>query len=79
AGVYADAEIGWHVAASATVRTKVVSLRNAFGRLPSRADGAQTVILPLNAIVTRVMLDVGGGAGNYAIVSGDAGAGPLLK
>nr|WP_315597732.1 hypothetical protein [uncultured Cupriavidus sp.] len=77
AGVYADAEIGWHVAASATVRTKMVSLRNAFGRLPARADGAQTVILPLNAIVTRVILDVAGG-GSYAIVSGDPSS-PLLK
>ncbi|WP_354677155.1 hypothetical protein [Cupriavidus plantarum] len=76
-GVFADAEIGWHVAASATVRTKVVSFKNAFGRLPSAADGAQTVVLPLNAIVTRVILDVppgaasSSGAGVYTIQSGE--------
>jgi hypothetical protein len=79
AGVYADAEIGWHVAASATVRTKVVSLRNAFGRLPARADGAQTVILPLNAIVTRVIVDVAGGNSNYSIVTGESSPTTLLK
>lgn len=79
AGVYADAEIGWNVAASATVRTKVVSLRNAFGRLPSKADGAQSVILPLNAIVTRVILDVAGGGGSYAIETGEPTPTTVLK
>ena len=76
--MFADAEIGWHVAASATVRTKIVSFKNAFGRLPASADGVQTVVLPMNAIVTRVILDIpagaasSSGAGVYTIQSGES-------
>ncbi|MGO4306595.1 hypothetical protein [Cupriavidus sp. RAF12] len=77
-GVFADAEIGWHVAASATVRTKMISFKNAFGRLPASADGVQTVVLPMNAIVMRVILDVPPGAagsagqGTYTIQTGES-------
>lgn len=68
ANVYADAEIGWHVAASAAVRTKVMALRVARGQRGSMP----TAILPLNAVVTRVVFDTAGDRGSYAVVSGDA-------
>lgn len=78
ANVYSDAELGWHVSASATVTKKIVSFKSAYGTLPSNADGAVTIILPLNAFITRVFIDIAAGssvssaAGGFTIQTNEA-------
>ncbi|KJK24162.1 hypothetical protein UB46_12830 [Burkholderiaceae bacterium 16] len=76
--VYADAEVGWDVAAIATVKQKIVSFKSAFGNLPSGADGPLSVVLPLHAIILRVIVDVpagalgSGGKAGYTVQTGEA-------
>lgn len=58
-GVFADAEVGWQDVAGATVRRKVISIKDWDGTgLPSAGYGPQIVKLPLHAIITRVTINL---------------------
>lgn len=58
-GAFADAEVNWQNAAGATVHRKLLSIKDSDGTgLPSAGYGAQTAILPINAIITRVIVNL---------------------